>query len=192
MEYRKISELKKLENNPRIISKEDFEKLKISIKKFWVLEARPLILSDRTWELVVIGWNMRLEACKQLWITEVPTELIKGLSEDDEKEIIIRDNVSNWEWNMEELANDWSLDDLKDWGVDYIFTNKGDVNDIKENWEWMPEYIAEDTSFRKIIVHFNNQKEVEDFWKILNIDINGNIKSIWFTERKNERFTTNL
>jgi hypothetical protein len=34
MEYRKISELKKLENNPRTISKEDMERLKTSIKKF--------------------------------------------------------------------------------------------------------------------------------------------------------------
>jgi len=121
MEYRNINELKKLENNPRTISKEDMEKLKASIKKFWVLEARPLILSNRTWELVIIGWNMRYEACKQLWIKEVPTELIENLTEEDEKEIIIRDNVSNWEWDMEQLANEWDTEKLIDWWVDINF-----------------------------------------------------------------------
>lgn len=121
MQYRNINQLKKLENNPRTISKEDMEKLKASIKKFWVLEARPLILSNRTWELVIIGWNMRYEACKQLWIKEVPTELIENLTEEDEKEIIIRDNVSNWEWDMEQLANEWDAEKLIDWWVDINF-----------------------------------------------------------------------
>lgn len=121
MEYKNINELKKLENNPRTISKEDIEKLKASIKKFWVLEARPLILSNRTWELVIIGWNMRYEACKQLWIKEVPTELIENLTEEDEKEIIIRDNVSNWDWDMEQLANEWDAEKLIDWWVDINF-----------------------------------------------------------------------
>lgn len=95
MEMRKITELKKLENNPRTISKEDFAKLEASIKKFWILKARPLILSNRTWELVIIRWNQRYEVAKKLWIKEVPTELIEWLSEEDEKEIMIRDNVLN-------------------------------------------------------------------------------------------------
>lgn len=66
MEYRKLTDLKKLENNPRTISIEDMERLQASIQKFGVLEARPLILSNRTGELVIIGGNMRYEACKKL------------------------------------------------------------------------------------------------------------------------------
>lgn len=133
MQYRNINELKKLENNPRTISKEDMEKLKSSIKKFWVLEARPLILSNRTWELVIIGWNMRYEACKQLWIKEVPTELIENLSEEDEKEIIIRDNVSNWDWDMEMLANEWDVENLKDWWVELPKFDDIDFDNIESN-----------------------------------------------------------
>lgn len=133
MEIRKLSELKKLENNPRNIKKEDMERLKNSIKKFGVLEARPLILSNRTWELVIIGWNQRYEVCKQLWIKEVPTELIEGLSEQDEKEIIIRDNVSNWDWNMDILANEWEFEDLKDWGVDINLWDDIDFDNIEWN-----------------------------------------------------------
>lgn len=121
MQIRKLSELKKLEGNPRTISTEDMARLVASIKKFGVLEARPLILSDRTGELVVIGGNQRYEAAKKLGITEVPTELIPNLSEEDEREIIIRDNVSNGEWDMEMLANEWDAEQLQDWGVDIAF-----------------------------------------------------------------------
>lgn len=66
MEYRKLTDLTKLANNPRTISIEDMERLQASIQKFGVLEARPLILSNRTGELVIIGGNMRYEACKKL------------------------------------------------------------------------------------------------------------------------------
>lgn len=122
--YRKLSDLVKLDHNPRTIKKEDMEKLMASIKKFWVLEGRPFLLSNRTGELVIIGGNMRYEACKKLKIDEVPTHLIEGLSEEDEREIIIRDNVSNGEWDMEMLANEWSDEPLEEWGVEIWFTEE--------------------------------------------------------------------
>lgn len=51
--YRSTETLKKLENNPRTISEEQLQKLKESIQKNPdYFEARPIILSDRTGELV--------------------------------------------------------------------------------------------------------------------------------------------
>jgi len=61
MQYRKIEELTKLPNNPRTIKDESFQKLCKSIqdnKDYF--EARPLILSNRTGELVIIAGNQRL------------------------------------------------------------------------------------------------------------------------------------
>lgn len=116
--YRKLSELKKLEGNPRRISPDMMKKLKESISHGMdYFEARPLILSDRTGELVILAGNQRYEACKQLGIEEAPTVLLPGLTEEREREIIIRDNVSNGEWNFDILA-DWSADELESWGVD--------------------------------------------------------------------------
>jgi len=117
----KLSELKKLENNPRTIKKEDMDKLVESIKKFGILEARPLIVSTRTGENVIIGGNMRYEACKKLGIKEVPVHVMENLTEEDEREIVIRDNVSNGEWDMEALANEWDAGELKEWGVEVKF-----------------------------------------------------------------------
>lgn len=119
VKYRSISEIKELPNNPRTISKDDFDRLKDSIiDNPEYFEGRPLILSDRTGELVVLAGNQRLRAAKAVGLKEVPTIVLQNLTEEKEKEIIIRDNVSNGRWDMELLANDFDLQDLQDWGVE--------------------------------------------------------------------------
>jgi DNA modification methylase len=118
MEYRKISELAKLENNPRNIEDEDMQRLVSSIRDNpQYFEARPLILSDRTKQLVIIAGNMRYDAAKILNLNAVPTFLIPNLTEAQEQEITIRDNVSNGMWDFEKLAKEWDLSLLADWGV---------------------------------------------------------------------------
>ena len=119
MQYRKLTEIKKLEGNPRIIRDKQFKTLCDSIRdnpKYF--EARPVILSNRTGEMVIIAGNQRYEAAKSLKLKEVPTFLIEGLDEAKEREIIIRDNISNGEFDFDELANSWSDLPLVDWGVD--------------------------------------------------------------------------
>jgi DNA modification methylase len=119
MEYKKISEIKLLENNPRTISDRQFKILCTSIKKnIDYFEARPLILSDRTGELVVIAGNQRYKAAESLGLKEVPTYLMKNLTEDTEREIVIRDNISNGDWDFDLLANEWNTEELEDWGLD--------------------------------------------------------------------------
>ena len=136
MEYRKVTDLKLLENNPRTITEEQFDKLKKSIKDNKdYFEARPIILSDRTGELVVIAGNQRLKAAKALNIEEVPTFLLKGLTEQREKEIIIRDNVENGDWDYDILSSDWNVEDLNSWGIDNINFSIDDLEDIKQGAE---------------------------------------------------------
>jgi DNA modification methylase len=118
-QYRKLSELKELPGNPRTIKKDQFEKLKTSLQNNAdYFEARPIILSDRTGELVIIAGNQRYKAAKAIGLTEVPTILLSGLSEEREREIVIRDNVENGDWDMDALANEWNAQDLLDWGVE--------------------------------------------------------------------------
>lgn len=98
--YREVKELTLLEDNPRKISDEQMEKLKESIgKNPDYFECRPVILSDRTGELVVIAGNQRVKAATAIGMKAVPTILLSGLTEEREKEIIIRDNVNNGEWD---------------------------------------------------------------------------------------------
>lgn len=117
--YRPIAGLKELPGNPRTIKKDQFEKLKQSIKdNADYFEARPIILSDRTGELVILAGNQRYKAAKAIGLKEVPTVLLENLTEEREREIIIRDNVENGEWNIDMLANEWNPDDLISWGVE--------------------------------------------------------------------------
>lgn len=118
VEYRPIADLKELPGNPRTIKKDQFEKLKQSIKdNADYFEARPIILSDRTGELVILAGNQRYKAAKAIGLKEVPTILLPNLTEEREKEIIIRDNVENGDWDWDALANEWDADVLDSWGV---------------------------------------------------------------------------
>lgn len=131
IKYRDISDLKKLECNPRMISDSQLEKLKESIannKDYF--EARPIILSNRTGELIIIAGNQRYEACLSLGIKQVPTFLIKNLTEEREREIVIRDNVNNGEWDMEKLMS-WDKDKLDDWGIDTNFDMDMSGSDVE-------------------------------------------------------------
>lgn len=133
MQYMKLTDIKPLENNPRIIKDEDMKRLRKSITDnpdFF--EARPIICSDRTGELVIIGGNMRYRAAELNGLTEVPVYVIHGLTEEREKELIIRDNVNNGKFDWDILANEWEIDDLKAWGVDGIPKFETD-EDVIEN-----------------------------------------------------------
>ena len=137
--YRKIESLNKLDDNPRTIAPEDMERLKESIRNNPdYLEAHPIVLSDRTGELVIIDGNQRYEACLQLGYDKVPTALLHGLTEEREREIIIRANVNNGKWDLSKLFEwdysaklfEWDYSELMDWGVEGI--SFPDINDFDE------------------------------------------------------------
>lgn len=58
----KINKVIKNPNNPRIIKDDKFEKLVKSIKDFpEMLNIRPIVVNN---DMIVLGGNMRLKACK--------------------------------------------------------------------------------------------------------------------------------
>jgi DNA modification methylase len=112
----KISEVKSNPNNPRIIKDDKFQKLVKSIKEFpEMLNIRPIVVNA---DMVVLGGNMRLKACKEAGIKEVAIIKAEDLTEDQQKQFIIKDNVGFGEWDWEDLANNWDAEQLTDWGLD--------------------------------------------------------------------------
>ena len=112
----KVSEVKANPNNPRIIKDDKFKKLVQSIKDFpEMLELRPIVVNN---DGIVLGGNMRLKACKEAGLKEVPVIKASELTEEQQKEFIIKDNVGFGEWNWEDLANNWDTKELTDWGLD--------------------------------------------------------------------------
>jgi hypothetical protein len=103
-------------DNPRFIKDYKFEKLVKSIKEFpQMLDLRPIVVNQ---DMIVLGGNMRLKACEEAGLTEVPIIFADNLTPDQEKEFIIKDNSSFGEWDWDLLANEWDLQDLEDWGLE--------------------------------------------------------------------------
>ena len=118
--YRPLSELKPNPKNPRKSTPEAIAKLAESIRENPLFfEARPILLSDRTGELVIIGGERRSEAARLLGMKEVPTILLSGLTEEKEDEIMIRDNTHTGKWDevkLKEIAKAWGDKNVLSWG----------------------------------------------------------------------------
>lgn len=112
---KKISEIKLNPNNPRLIKDDKFKKLVQSIKDFpEMLNIRPIVVNP---DMVILGGNMRYKACKEAGLKEVPV-IVTDLSEEKQKEFLIKDNVSGGEWDWDILANEWDASELTEWGLD--------------------------------------------------------------------------
>lgn len=132
--YRPLSELTPLEANPRTIANDDLDSLIRSIDSLpEYFMARPIILSNRTGENVILAGNQRYRAALQLGLNTVPTALLEGLTEEREREIIIRDNISNGRWDVEALKA-WDIEELKEWMGDQLPDFKDDeILDAQED-----------------------------------------------------------
>jgi hypothetical protein len=118
-----ISQIKPNPENPRIIKDHKFKQLVESIKSFpQMLELRPIVIDENN---VVLGGNMRLKACIEAGLTDVPVVQAKDLTDLQKKEFIVKDNVGYGEWDWEDLANSWDVEQITDWGLDI---NGFDVN----------------------------------------------------------------
>ena len=109
-----------LPKNPRFIKDHKFNQLKQSIKENpEMLQLREIIAVDYNGELVVIAGNMRLNACLELGIKEVPCKILpQDIPIEQLKAITIKDNVGFGEHDWDALANDWDVEELAHWGLD--------------------------------------------------------------------------
>jgi ParB-like chromosome segregation protein Spo0J len=118
----KLSEIKSNPNNPRIIKDDKFRKLVNSIQEFpKMLEIRPIVVNA---DMIVLGGNMRLKACKEAGLKEVPVIFADNLTEEEQKQFIIKDNVGFGEWDWDMLANEWEPELIESWGLDVPFFEK--------------------------------------------------------------------
>jgi hypothetical protein len=123
-----INEIKPNPNNPRIIKDVKFKQLVKSIQDFpQMLELRPIVIDENN---MVLGGNMRLKACIEAGMTDVPVIHANNLTEEKKREFIIKDNVSFGSHDWSELANNWDVDLIQEWGLDIIgFDNVDDLGE---------------------------------------------------------------
>ena len=105
--------------NPRQWTRMDLDSLKKSIEETpELLEARGCIAVPHEGRFVVLGGNMRLSACRELGMKEIPCYVFPESTPTAKlKEIVIKDNGSFGAWDFDMLANEWSDLALSDFGV---------------------------------------------------------------------------
>lgn len=169
----KISEVKQNPNNPRTIRDDKFERLVTSIKAFpEMLNIRPIVVNN---DMVVLGGNMRLKACREAGLKQVPIIVADELTEAQQREFIIKDNVSGGEWDWSALTSEWDTEQLEEWGLDIPKIkelNEEDLFDIQ-----LPFYIpAETEPTINQLANLDKTNELID--KINSLDINEDLKDL--------------
>ena len=142
-------------SNPRIIKDYKFKKLVKSIEDFpQMLELRPIVVDSN---MVVLGGNMRLKACIAAGLKEVPIIVADQLTDIQKNEFIIKDNIGFGEWDWDQLANQWDVDLLSEWGMDVPYTEDeieemgNPVNDNSEK----PFALELDAESNYLVLKFN-------------------------------------
>ena len=161
MELVKISKVKPNESNPRFIKDNKFKKLVKSIKDFpEMLKLRPIVVNK---DMVVLGGNMRLKACKEAGLKEVYILKADDLTEEQQQEFIVKDNVGFGEWDWDMLANIWDNQLLADWGLDVLELedsfDEGEIsedNNVKEENEVIINLTMPYYQYEKMEIDFQN------------------------------------
>ncbi len=149
----KLSAIKLNPNNPRRISNVDMDRLVKSLTDFPDMMQIREVVVDET--MTVLGGNMRTLALRKIGAKEVTAKIVKGLTEAQKREFVIKDNGSMGEWNFDDLANSWSDLPLVDWGVP-----------LPEDWLSAPEGEPADSE-----PQIDRAEELNKVWKVKTGDL---------------------
>jgi len=151
----KIGDIKRNPKNPRTIKDHKFKQLVQSIKDFpEMLRLRPIVVNA---QMMVLGGNMRLSACIEAGLKEVPVIVADELTEAQQQEFIIKDNVSFGEWDFELLAKDWDAVELGEWGLEFP----------DQSSESSEAAAQESASAWFLSIEFSNESEAEQLFNRL-------------------------
>jgi len=119
----------------------------------------------------VLGGNMRLKACKEAGLKEVPIIFADDLTEDEQRQFIIKDNVGFGEWDWDMLANEWEPEELETWGLtvpnwgeapDYSILDGEDVSDQMDE---MSNGVKKAIQIEFEPEHYEEAFELVKFWR---------------------------
>jgi ParB-like chromosome segregation protein Spo0J len=179
--------------NSRTHSEQQVSQIAASIKE-WGWTTPVLVDEDGG----IIAGHGRVLAAQKLGIDEVPTIVATGWTKTQKQAYVLADNQlpQNAGWDMDLLKVE--LQDLDSEGFDLsligfddgmlmnlsLLTEEG-LTDAEKEWEGMPEFDQGDnTSFRHVIVHFENNDDVKEFFSIIGQSHTDKTKSIWFPEQE--------
>jgi hypothetical protein len=184
----KISDVKVNPNNPRLIKDDKFAKLVQSIKDLpQMLAIRPIVVNT---DMVVLGGNMRLKACKEAGLKEVPIIIADNLTEDQQREFLIKDNVSGGEWDWNMIQSEWDTNELAEWGLDVpqfasdIDYSILDDDDVSQQLEDMTDGVKKAIQIEFEAEHYEEAYELVKFWREREAYVGGMIMEYLKSEKE--------
>lgn len=196
IKYEATKDLNPYENNSRTHTAHQVSQIAKSIEQFGFLN--PILIDDKK---VLIAGHARLEAAKSLGMDKVPTIHVDYLSPAQRSAYVIADNKlalnSGWDYDLAKME----IEFLQGEGFDIdllgfepaelssimLERDEGDTDRYAE-WEGMPEFDQPDaTSHRHVIVHFENDDDVADFFAIVGQPDTGKTKSIWHPRKEQQK-----
>jgi len=133
-EFWSLDKLKLWKDNPRIVSKENFERLKRQIQELG--EYKPLIITP---DGTVLGGNMRLRAYRELGYKEAWVSVVEAKTEKEKLKYALSDNDQVGEYQRDDLAN--LIGNLPDISLGDYSVNLGKSTPISD---LLPQEIEED------------------------------------------------
>lgn len=165
--------------NPRQWTQTEIDRLAKSLKETPELfEMRPLLVYQQGEEYVILGGNLRYEGAKKNKMQDCPAIVIPADTPVEKlKEIVIKDNGSFGEWDVQALASDWNDIDLSSWGVNAIWdevrkedlhnseTEQETIERMKKEFEERMaagEISEEDEEYQEFLDKFKLKKTTDD------------------------------
>lgn len=136
LDYNK-GQIEGLPKNPRFFRDNRYDAMVKSIQDSpEMLELRELIVYPHGERYVVVCGNLRLRACKELGMTEVPCKVLPVDTPTKKlREYASKDNVSFGENDKDIMRNEWDVSELQDWGVEFQDEKKKDTDEFRERFE---------------------------------------------------------
>ena len=128
-EQRKISELVEFSGNPRQMTEKQVQDLTASLKKFDLVEIPAITTNNK-----ILAGHQRLKIMAILGRGDEVIDVRvpdRELTEDEEREYLIRSNRNSGEWDWDLLANGFDVAELTDWGFDEGELQSFDVGEIE-------------------------------------------------------------
>lgn len=149
--------------NPRVLRDEKYEALKASMQNDNLTGVLPLKVYQQGNEYIVLGGNMRLQVLKELGAEQVSCIIVPNDTPADVlRKIVITDNSTFGDWDMDMLANEWEEDELKDWGVELPLGDIPSEEDVMGLFENAGEAQKEDMLSIKVQVPKQYEGNIED------------------------------
>ena len=206
----KLGDIKAYDENPRMSTKAQAERIIASEKKF--NQVIPFIVGPfENGKALLYDGHQRLSAWQTIHGADYEMDAMQSdrpLTDEEHKELIVTLHTGatgSWDWNR---LSGWDAPKLQEWGMtkeilkewnndannlQEFINSEGEDLDIGKEWEGMPEYNNKDMKpFRQIIISFLSQDDIDNFSLLINQKITDKTKSIQIPERERERLQESI